>query len=88
MPELGPDAAIYRGVEDVREAVGSWTRMWTEYTFEVRDYLDAGDDVVVLVRDRGRGRSSGAIVEREFGSDAGQRWRSALPSRRVRALTA
>lgn len=66
-PGLGPDASVYRGLEEVRSAVGSWTEKWTDYVFEVRDYLDAGDQVVVLVHERGRGRSTGASVEREFG---------------------
>ena len=67
MPGLGPDASVYRGIEEVRDAVGSWTSMWTEYTLEVHEYLDAGDDVVVLVQERARGRTTGASVEREFG---------------------
>lgn len=64
---LGPDAAVYRGIEEVRRAVASWTAMWTDYEFEVRDYLDAGDQVVLLVQERGRGRDTGARVERELG---------------------
>jgi hypothetical protein len=41
--------------------------MWTDYGFEVHDCLDAGDQVVVLARERGRGRSTGVRVERELG---------------------
>jgi ketosteroid isomerase-like protein len=66
-PGLGPDASVYRGIEEVRGAVGSWTAMWTEYAFEACEYLDAGDDVVVLVQERGRGRRTGASVERKSG---------------------
>ena len=66
-PGLGPDPSVYRGIEEVRAAVQSWTEMWTEYSFEVHEYLDAGDDVVVLIRERGRGRSAGVTVERELG---------------------
>ena len=66
-PGLGPDAATYRGVEEAREAMGSWTGMWTEYAFEVREYLDAGDQVVVLGHESGRGRGTGVSVERELG---------------------
>ena len=65
---LGPDAGIYRGIEDVRAATTSWTAMWTDYTFQVHDYVDAGEDeVVVLAQERGRGRGTGAAVERELG---------------------
>jgi ketosteroid isomerase-like protein len=66
-PGLGPDAAVYRGIQEVRDAVESWTSMWTDYAFEVRDYVDAGDQVVVLVKERGRSRSAGVSVERELG---------------------
>ena len=65
---LGPDAGTYRGIEEVRGAVTSWTTMWSDYTFQVHDYIDAGgDEVVVLAQERGRGRGTGAIVERQVG---------------------
>jgi ketosteroid isomerase-like protein len=66
-PGLGPDAAVYRGIEEIRDAVESWTEMWTDYAFEVCDYLDAGDQVVVLMKEGGRGRGTGVSVERELG---------------------
>ena len=68
MPSLGPDASAYRGIEEVRRAVESWLGMWTDYTMEVSRYLDAGgDEVVILARESGRGRTTGASVERELG---------------------
>jgi ketosteroid isomerase-like protein len=65
-PGLGPDPATYRGVDAVRAAVTSWLDMWVDYNFEVRQYIDAGDDVVVLADERGRSRT-GVSVERELG---------------------
>ena len=65
-PGLGPDPAIYRGVDEVRAAVTSWLEMWVDYHFEVAQYIDAGDDVVVLASERGRSRT-GVSVERELG---------------------
>src|SRR3954462_11595849 len=67
MPSLGPDAATYTGLEQLREAVESWIGMWGEYDIEVCRYVDAGDAVVALIRERGRGGTSGATVEREIG---------------------
>jgi ketosteroid isomerase-like protein len=67
-PGLGPDAAVYRGVGEVRQAVKSWVGMWIEYDAEVHEYRDAGDDVVVLSRERGHGKASGAVVERHVGT--------------------
>jgi uncharacterized protein len=67
MPSLGPDASSYTGIEELRGAVQSWIEMWSEYDVEVARYADAGDDVVVLARERGHGGVSGAAVERELG---------------------
>lgn len=36
---------------------------WESYEHEVHELLDAGDQVVSIVTDRGRGRASGADVE-------------------------
>jgi ketosteroid isomerase-like protein len=65
---LGPDAAAYTGTEELRDAVQSWTQKWTEYEVEVSRYAQAGDDVIVLSRERGRGTVSGVEVERAPGA--------------------
>lgn len=46
--------------------MSSWLDVWVDYDFEVREYIDAGDDVVVLANERGRSRT-GVSVERELG---------------------
>jgi ketosteroid isomerase-like protein len=63
---LGPDAATYRGIGAAREATQSWIRRWRDYQFVVEEYRDAGDQVVVLARERGHGSISGATVQREL----------------------
>jgi ketosteroid isomerase-like protein len=67
MPSLGPDASSYTGIEELRQAMNSWMGMWSDYDVEVARYADAGDNVVVLFRERGHGGVSGAAVERELG---------------------
>src|SRR6185295_19100600 len=67
MPSLGPDVATYTGTEELRDAVQSWTQKWTEYKLEVSRYAQAGDEVVVLSQERGRGTLSGVEVERHLG---------------------
>ena len=67
MPSLGPDASTYTGIEELRGAINSWIGTWSEYDVEVVRYADAGDDVVVLFRERGQGGVSGAAVERKLG---------------------
>ncbi len=66
-PSLGPDAATYRGINAVRDALQSWTSRWEDYSYSVSRYAEAGDDVVVLIKERGRGRASEATVQRETG---------------------
>jgi ketosteroid isomerase-like protein len=67
MPSLGPDAAAYHGVASAREAVESWRSMWSDYETETSRLVDAGDDVVALSKEQGRGRDSGVTAERELG---------------------
>ena len=67
MPSLGPDASTYTGFHEARKAIESWMGMWSEYGSEVARYADAGNDVVILIRERGHGGVSGAAVERELG---------------------
>ena len=64
---LGPDASVYRGIDEARKALGSWFGMWRDYESEAVEYIDAGDEVVVLSRERALGRS-GVTVERDVGT--------------------
>jgi ketosteroid isomerase-like protein len=66
-PSLGPDASTYTGIDELRAAIESWTGMWSEYGADVARYADGGDDVVILIRERGHGGLSGAAVDRELG---------------------
>jgi ketosteroid isomerase-like protein len=66
MPSLGPDASTYTGIRELRGAIQRWTEMWSEYPAEVARYADGGDEVVVLIRERGRDGLSGAAVEPEL----------------------
>ena len=59
-----PDAGVYRGHDDVRRSFDEWLATWDRYEAGVDDYLDAGDDkVVVLAWQRGYGGGSDAPVE-------------------------
>ncbi len=69
--ELHPDAAadwvgvddIYRGHDGVRRYMTQVYEAFEDYRPEVEDLLDAGDKVVTLAIEHGRGRASGATVE-------------------------
>ena len=61
-PEM-PDAAIHRGHDAVRRDWEQTYELFEDFTIEVEETLDCGDDVVVFLRYRGRGSESGAEVE-------------------------
>jgi ketosteroid isomerase-like protein len=56
------DAQVYRGHEGVRQSWERWLDHWDEYEGEAEQFIDCGDDVLVIMRERGRGRTSGATV--------------------------
>jgi ketosteroid isomerase-like protein len=63
--EMIPDLAeVYRGHEGVRTYWRRWFDAWSGLEFEVQDVLDAGDDVVALLRNQRQwGRRSGICTE-------------------------
>jgi hypothetical protein len=53
-----------KGLLELGEAWREWMEPWEVYWTEVEDFIDAGDDqVVVVLRDHGRLRGSEAEVE-------------------------
>jgi uncharacterized protein len=61
-----PAAGIYHGYEGIERFFRDWIGTWTDYAVENREYIDAGDAVVLVFRQTGMGRGSGARVERDF----------------------
>jgi ketosteroid isomerase-like protein len=59
-----PDGRLYHGPQGMFEAMAVWIQMWDDYRFEPEDYVDAGDERVVLLwTEYGRGKGSTAPVE-------------------------
>jgi ketosteroid isomerase-like protein len=56
------DGRVYRGHEGVRESWERWLEQWDQWGFEAERFADAGDNVLVVTREHGRGVSSGATV--------------------------
>ena len=56
-----PEPAV--GPEAVLEAVARWTEMWDGVQMTVREQIDAGDRVVVLLHWSGRSKPSGIPAE-------------------------
>lgn len=66
---VGPDAQTQVGWDGWTEAVTGWAEAFDEWGVDFHEALDAGDDrVVVTWTDRGRGKRSGAIVQRPMGA--------------------
>jgi ketosteroid isomerase-like protein len=62
-----PDRQTYPGAEGAVEFNADWTEAWDDLRFEVEDYVDAGDDrVVAIVRQQGRSKTSGVVVDMHF----------------------
>jgi ketosteroid isomerase-like protein len=58
-----PGSCSYGGIHAVRAYLESFARQWEEIRFEPERILDAGEQVVALVRMAARGRASGAQVD-------------------------
>ena len=60
-----PDQAeVYRGQQGVRTFWRQWLEAWRDLQFEIQDVLDAGDEVVLLIRNQRQwGRHSGILTE-------------------------
>ena len=46
--------------------MAEWGDAWEDWELEVEDYLDAGERVVVIVRQHGRSKASGVSVDMHF----------------------
>lgn len=57
---------LSRFEEGVEQFFRDWLGTWTDYEIVHREYIDAGDAVVVVFRQSGTGRGSGVRVERDF----------------------
>ena len=58
-----PDPATFRGRKGAAESFRRTHEEFDDYTMEAEEFIDAGHHIVVRVRQRGRGRVSGAEVE-------------------------
>jgi ketosteroid isomerase-like protein len=59
-----PDGKVWHGLDGVRRAMIEWTGAWDEWEVDIDGYLEAGTDkVLVLWRERGRGKGSGVPME-------------------------
>jgi ketosteroid isomerase-like protein len=65
-----PGQEVYRGHEGVLRFFAMFFEAWDEYHAEPIEFVDAGENVVVVVHQRARGKGSGVMIE----SDMFQVW--------------
>jgi ketosteroid isomerase-like protein len=62
-----PEQQTYSRIEGARQFNAEWAGAWDDWELEVEDYIDAGERVVVLLRQRGRSKATGIPVEMRLG---------------------
>ena len=70
------DASDYRGHAGFGRWIQDWSAAWSEDSIEPEQFLDAGERVVVFIRQRATGQGSGVVLEREDAMVFGIRDRS------------
>jgi ketosteroid isomerase-like protein len=61
-----PERQTYEGPEGTREFLTEWLGAWEDWRLEVRELIDAGDDVVALLHQSGRSKTTGLEVDMDF----------------------
>jgi ketosteroid isomerase-like protein len=61
-----PGQQVYDGADGARTFLREWADAWEDWEMEADSFHDAGDKVVVLVRQRARSKSTGMPVEMSF----------------------
>jgi uncharacterized protein len=61
-----PDDATYHGKEGFLQATADWTEDFSEWSVIPEEFIDAGDRVLVHVRQMARGEASGIPIEGDF----------------------
>lgn len=62
-PSDSPAGQTWRGPDGVLASMAEWTQPFEDYAFEIVERLDLGDRALFGLVQRGRGRSSGVLVE-------------------------
>lgn len=59
----GPITRIYHGLDGVRQYFSDWLESFEAHEARAEKFIEAGDDVIVGIRLKGRGKASGVEVE-------------------------
>jgi ketosteroid isomerase-like protein len=62
-----PDIRVHRGIDELGDSISTWREAWEDHFFELEQAIPAGERVVAVIREGGRGKGSGAEVEIRYG---------------------
>lgn len=57
-----PGGGVYHGHDDIRAFYARWLGSWEKFEANPVELIDAGDEVIVIMKINGIGRTSGAAV--------------------------
>lgn len=87
-----PERQTYAGLEGARDFMDDWRGAWEDWELEVEELLDAGENVVAVVHQRGRSKATGLPTEMDFAMvwtlRDGKQFRMRMYSSRDEALDA
>jgi ketosteroid isomerase-like protein len=63
--DSNPDSGVYHGFAGYQQAFADWLDAWEEFSVEPKEFIDAGDHVLIPNVQRGRGKGSGVEIEEE-----------------------
>jgi ketosteroid isomerase-like protein len=63
---IRPDGRICRGMDEVQKAFRTWLGTWDDYSINFEEVIDAGDNVVAVFTEAGRGKGSGMNIEQRL----------------------
>jgi ketosteroid isomerase-like protein len=61
-----PEQRYYEGIDGARAFLRAWTNSWDDWELDIDAFHDAGERVVVIVRQSGRSRTTGMPVDMLF----------------------
>ena len=63
--ESGPDRETHHGLIGIKELFESTMEAFDQFTLEPLEFLEVGDKMIVVLRQRARGRGSGVELDSE-----------------------
>jgi ketosteroid isomerase-like protein len=61
-----PEQQTYEGIDGARSFLRDWTEAWDDWSLELVELHDAGEQVVAVMRQQGRAKATGLNVDMTF----------------------